>query len=100
MRVRQPLDFQPARLVADKDPVPLGPLTAGTFDQFLIDKPWLNRAEITEPRPRNTRNFRRHGQRFAGDASPVIVIDSLFKQIRSLTPARGFAKKFPARIED
>src|SRR5687768_11111273 len=100
MHVRQLLNLKPARSVSDKYPVPVGTLLRGTFDQLLIDQPRLHRAKVTQTRPRNLRNFSSDFDRSFVYASPVIVIDALFKQVRSFNTSRCFGKKFSAGIEN
>src|SRR6185503_21221662 len=93
-------NLQPARFVADKNPLPLGSLARRALDQLLVHQPRFDRAEVTQTRSRNLRNFWRDFHYAFANTSPMIVIHALLEQVRTFTSTRGFGKEFAARVKD
>src|SRR5205085_3534023 len=93
VRVRQALDLDAARLVADEDPLPRGALARGAADQLLVNQPRLYRAEVAEPWALDARHFCGDFQTALGDARPVLEVHGLLQKVRALAPARGLLQE-------
>ena len=46
MRVRQVLDIQPARSIANEDPLPGRSFASGSSNKLLIDKAWFDGSKV------------------------------------------------------
>src|SRR5215831_18383566 len=91
---RQTLDLQTSRFVTDEDPVPVRPLTRSLLNQFLIDQPRFDGAEITDPRMRDPIDLLGYRNFAASDGRPVIKIHRLLEQVRLLARLVRLRKQF------
>src|SRR2546425_11173598 len=91
MSVRQTLDFQTTRFVADENPVPFRPHTRSQLDQFLIDQPRLDGPKVSDARARNLFDFLSRPDLAVIDAGPMSKIHGLFKQMGFLKSTHGFS---------
>ena len=81
MRVRQLLDIQAARSIADEDPLPGRAFASSSGDQLLIDEPGFNRPKVTQPWPGNTSYFRSNFKLATRNLRPMIKIYRLLQQM-------------------
>src|SRR5438034_11503797 len=100
MHIRQALDFQTTRLIADKNPIQFRTHTRSVLDQFLIDQPWLDRAKISQSRTRNLLHFSSDPKIAGAYYRPVSEIDCLFKQVGPFQSPPRLCQQLAAGIKN